>query len=109
MQTATQLKVASTHTDDDTTTTVYECDFIADCDGSSIWGNTHNKKVHVTGITVCDTVYDGNVYKSIYVKHDSEWEIYTDTGFAQAISAALGYAVSFTEQGMQEDGIASME
>jgi hypothetical protein len=45
----------------------------------------------------------------VYVEHDTAWEIYTDTGFEAAISAKLGYAVEFTEQGMQEDGVASLE
>ena len=41
--------------------------------------------------------------------HDSTWDIYTDYGFAAAISKALGYEVRFTEQGMQDDYCASME
>jgi len=43
------------------------------------------------------------------VTHDADWEIYTDTGFEAAISTALGFDVSFTEQGMQDDNFASME
>ena len=35
--------------------------------------------------------------------------MYTDSGFEEAISAKLGEQVMFTEQGMQEDGVASME
>jgi hypothetical protein len=35
--------------------------------------------------------------------------MYTDSGFSDAISALLGTDVSFTEQGMQDDGYASME
>ncbi len=47
--------------------------------------------------------------KNILVEHDTTWEIYTDSGFESAISALLGYDVYFTEQGMQEDGWASLE
>ncbi|NCZ60308.1 MAG: hypothetical protein EBX71_09275 [Betaproteobacteria bacterium] len=43
------------------------------------------------------------------VAHDSTWDIYTDTAFESAVSGALGFDVGFTEQGMQEDGVASME
>jgi hypothetical protein len=43
------------------------------------------------------------------VEHDTTWDIYTDSGFEAAISAALGFDVGFTEQGMQDDGYASME
>ena len=35
--------------------------------------------------------------------------IYTDNGFEKAISNLLGFEVQFTEQGMQDDGYASME
>jgi hypothetical protein len=35
--------------------------------------------------------------------------MYTDSGFTAAVSELLGYEVSYTEQGMQEDGMASLE
>ena len=89
--------------------TGFDCDFIATCDGSSIWSNTTNKQVRVTGITVIHNVYDGEVYTQVNVTHDSEWDIYTDRGFEAAISEAVGFAVSFTEQGMQDTNYASME
>ena len=74
--------------------------------GDSIWGYKGPSTVTVTDIKVWDEDPD---YKLIEVMHDSTWDIYTDTGFEDAISEQLGYPVSFTEQGMQEDGIASME
>ena len=81
--------------------------------GDSIWMDTTNKTVKVKSITVETFEDDVNDYlhdyKNILVEHDSEWEIYTDSGFERAISEALGYAVTFTEQGMQERGKASME
>lgn len=100
------LTVANVTHDDGATTTEYTCDFIAACDGTSIWSDTAGKQVRVTAIVVREEE-DG--YKHITVEHDSNWEIYTDKGFEAAISAALGYAVEFTEQGMQEDELASME
>ena len=45
----------------------------------------------------------------IDVAHDTTWDIYTDSGFESAISKVLGYDVTFTEQGMQQDNYASME
>ena len=87
----------------------YACDFVADCDGSSIWGDTTDKKVRVEGITIVHNVYDGEVYTQVNVAHDSTWDIYTDGGFERAISEAIGFEVRFTEQGMQEDELASME
>ena len=81
--------------------------------GDSIWMDTTNKTVRVKSITVETFEDDVNDYmhdyKHILVEHDSEWEIYTDSGFERAISEALGYEVQFTEQGMQDDGLASME
>ena len=74
--------------------------------GDSIWGYEGPSTVTVTDIKVWDEDPD---YRLIEVMHDSTWDIYTDSGFEAAISEQLGYPVSFTEQGMQADGIASME
>ena len=74
--------------------------------GDSIWGYEGPQTVTVADISVYT---DEDDYKSISVEHDTTWDIYTDSGFESAISEKLGYAVQFTEQGMQEDGIASME
>jgi len=74
--------------------------------GDSIWGYAGPQTVTVTDISVYT---DEDDYKSISVEHNTTWDIYTDSGFESAISEQLGYAVMFTEQGMQEDGIASME
>lgn len=101
----TMLTVKNTTKDDDCTNVEYTCNFVAECDGSSFWGDTAGRRVNVTGISVSDF----GDFKSIYVTHDSTWDIYTDKGFARAISNALGYRVGFTEQGMQEDNLASME
>ena len=75
--------------------------------GDSIWNYEGALTVTVNNISVYEDEDDG--YKSISVEHDTTWNIYTDTGFERAISEVLGYDVQFTEQGMQEDGIASME
>jgi hypothetical protein len=41
--------------------------------------------------------------------YEGSWRMYTDSGFEECVSELLGYSVSFTEQGMQENGYASME
>jgi len=81
--------------------------------GDSLWMDTTGKTVTVNSITVETFEDDANDYmhdyKHVRVAHDAEWEIYTDTGFERAISDVLGYEVGFTEQGMQEHGVASLE
>ena len=103
------LKLAHVEIDDSYVTYNFDCDFVAMCDGSSIWEDTNNKQVRVTGISVTHNVYDETIGTSVYVTHDSNWEIYTDRGFETAISNALGFEVAFTEQGMQDDELASLE
>ena len=75
--------------------------------GDSIWGYEGPQTVTVSDIDVYEDEDVG--YTSIEVEHDTTWEIYTDSGFEAAISKALGYEVQFTEQGMQQNGMASME
>ena len=97
--------------DEGMTYTSYDVEGYAELDGSSIWDydyDKHGYEVKVTHIGV--TEYDDeDSGLSIYVTHNAGWEIYTDRGFERSISAVLGFAVSFTEQGMQDDELASME
>jgi hypothetical protein len=95
--------------ENDCVITEFACNFIANCDGSSIWSDTTNKQVHVTGICIVHNAYEDSIGTMVNVTHNSNWEIYTDRGFEAAISDAVGFAVHFTEQGMQEDEFASME
>jgi hypothetical protein len=77
----------------------------------SIWDYDGKVDVNVTGIQVYthmeDDGTDSNV--DVNVAHNAAWNIYTDSGFESAISNLLGFDVQFTEQGMQDDGYASME
>lgn len=76
----------------------------------SIWGYEGKRIVNVEGVRVRKITWeDGDTSTMVDVEHDTTWEIYTDSGFEDAISEALGFEVGFTEQGMQEDGYASME
>jgi hypothetical protein len=104
-----KLTLANTTVDESTATYTFDCDFIAHCDGTSIWSDTSNKAVHVTAICIWHNSYEDGIITEVNVTHDSTWDIYTDRGFEQAISDAVGFSVRFTEQGMQEDELASME
>ena len=79
--------------------------------GDSIWDYEGPMAVTVHNI-VDEGSFDAEEYpdyKHVRVEHDAPWNIYTDSGFEQAISTILGYEVTFTEQGMQENGVASLE
>jgi len=103
------LTLIATEREDETVIKRYECDFIVTTAGDGLWGCEAGRKVNVRGVTVIEEDYDD--YKSVMVnvEHDTTWDIYTDSGFEDAISEAVGFAVTFTEQGMQEDNYASME
>ena len=84
-------------------------------DGDSLWRNQgrfigkSGEIVSVESITIREYDIDDEHYFDVYVRHDSEWTIYTDSGFERAISDAIGHEVRWSEQGMQEDGIAHLE
>ena len=93
--------------------------FVVELAGDSRWDYEGPSTVTVTNIEVsrytaedvaewADYAEVGDV-QHVSVEHDASWRIYTDTGFEAAISRVLGFDVQFTEQGMQEDGYASME
>ena len=80
--------------------------------GDSIWGYTGPSTVDVSAIQVIESTYadePADTYTLVNVTHNTTWDIYTDSAFANAISSVLGFAVQFTEQGMQDDGYASLE
>ena len=119
-----QLTQTSVETDEDFVTTTYTCDVRADIAGDSIWdcALTAADDVRINTICVTEGVAGGdydsyttiNVYYTVNGLDDSEaledtWRLYTDSGFEATVSELLGYTVFFTEQGMQEDGMASME
>jgi len=99
------LTVTAITVEDAATHYMYECNFNVVTCGDGFWGCEAGRVVNVTQIDV----FEEDGYKMVNVTHDSDWDIYTDTAFEAAISEALGYAVGFTEQGMQEENYASME
>ena len=77
--------------------------------GDSYWRESGSEIVSIHSITIREYDMDDEHYFDVYIRHDSDWTIYTDTGFERAISAAIGHEVRWSEQGMQEDGIAHLE
>jgi hypothetical protein len=108
------LKITNTTTEKDGTfgtNTNYTVEGSVALALDSIWDYDGKVDVDVTNIQVYthmeDDGTDSNV--DVNVTHNADWNIYTDTGFESAISNLLNMDVQFTEQGMQEDGHASME
>ena len=105
----TKLKFNSFEKHSDSTVVRFDCDFTVTTAGDGLWGCEAGRRVHVSAIDVVTNAFGDDAVVHISVTHDSDWDIYTDTAFERAISEALGCKVSFTEQGMQDEGIASME
>lgn len=118
------LKFVESNEDDGMKSTTYTCDVRARLAGDSIWDCelTDSDEVRINTICVTEGLPDGDypsyrdigVYYTVNGFDDEEalegsWRIYTDSGFEETVSELLGEEISFTEQGMQEDGRASME
>ena len=111
-----KLTLAGTETNEDSVSTTYNCNVAVQLAGDSIW-DCEIEAVTVTSIHIHETFWDGDSSIHIAVcynvdgdaEYEGSWRLYTDSGFSDAISALLGTAVDFTEQGMQDDGYASME
>ena len=78
--------------------------------GDSIWDEDgkNPESVNVTEVSI-DKDMDEDDYAHVSVSHDGPWTVYTDSGFEAEISKIVGFDVQFTEQGMQEEGKASLE
>ena len=111
-----KLTLAGTETNEDSVSTTYNCNVEVQLAGDSIW-DCELEAVTVTSIHISETFWDDTSTIHIAVcynvngddEYEDSWRLYTDSGFEAAISALLGTDVSFTEQGMQDDGYASME
>lgn len=75
--------------------------------GDSMWDKDGSNPEMVT-ITDYEVSEEGD-YVSVTVEHDGPWTVYTDSGFEKAVSDMIGMDVEFSEQGMQQDGIAHLE
>ena len=114
-----KLTLAGTETNEDSISTTYDCNVEVQLAGDSCW-DCELEAVTVTSIHIHEQWWDElDGDSSIHItvcynvngdtEYEDSWRLYTDTGFADAISTLLGTEVMFTEQGMQEDGYASME
>jgi hypothetical protein len=114
-----KLTLAGTETNTDSISTTYDCNVLVQLAGDSIW-DCELEAVTVTSIHIHEQWWDeleGDSSIHITVcytvngdtEYEGSWRLYTDTGFADAISTLLGTEVMFTEQGMQDNGYASME
>lgn len=111
-----KLTLAGTETNEDSISTTYNCNVEVQLAGDSIW-DCELETVTVTSIHIHENFWEDTSTVHIAVcynvngdtEYEDSWRLYTDSGFSDAISALLGTAVDFTEQGMQEDGMASME
>ena len=112
-----KLTLASTDTDVDSVSTTYNCNVEVQLAGDSCW-DCELEAVTVTSIHIHES-FDEDGDSSIHItvcynvdgdaEYEGSWRMYTDSGFEEAISELLGTRVFFTEQGMQDDGMASME
>jgi hypothetical protein len=104
--------------------THYSCDVRATLAGDSIWDCTFTDAddIRIKDIYINEGMEGGDytgyrhiaVYYTVNGFDDGEaleesWRMYTDSGFENTVSELLGETIFFTEQGMQEDGYASME
>lgn len=103
-------------TEDDEQTKTIKVNKEIELAGDSIWDrdNSNPKSVMVDTISIHDENDPDDIggdmsYRMVNVQHNGPWTIYTDSGFEKAISDIVGFEVDFTEQGMQDDGMASME
>jgi hypothetical protein len=100
--------------------TEYNCNVEVQLAGDSIW-DCELQAVTITGIHIVETFDededDISTHIGVTYEVDGEdgaevegsWRLYTDNGFSDAVSELLGTEVDYTEQGMQDDGYASME
>ena len=88
--------------------------------GDGYWGAEAGRTVTITGYTVrrytAEDIADGVDWAAegdiahVSVEHDSTWDVYTDSAFERAAQQFTGIeGLMFTEQGMQDNGYASME
>ena len=88
--------------------------------GDGFWGAEAGRSVTINGVNIdyyldddynqVDADHPGAMIGHVTVEHDSTWDVYTDSAFTEAARQFTGIAdLSFTEQGMQNDGQASME
>jgi len=105
-----KLTLAETEHDEEQTTYRFTCNETVTLGGEGLWGYTaEGDAVTVTGINVHERSAGDEVYCDVYAELAEERIVYTDDSFVQAVSALLDMEVDYTEQGMQDYGLVSME
>lgn len=95
----------------------YKGTAVVHTDGTGIWGMTAGVTVNISEISVCighdeHEEDDTGCIEHIAVTHDADEEdayLYTDEGIEKGVSKLMGIDVQFTEQGMQDEFLMSME
>ena len=104
------LTLVETVADEGQTTYCFACNETVALSGDSLWGYTKaGEQVTITGINVHAEEYDGDTYYMVYAQLAEERVVYTDDSFADAVSNLLNMQVDYTEQGMQDEGLVSLE
>jgi hypothetical protein len=104
------LTLVQTIADEGQTTYCFACNETVTLSGDSLWGYTSaEEQVTIVGINVHAEEYDGDTYYSVNAQLAEERIIYTDDAFADAVSNLLNMQVDYTEQGMQDEGLVSLE
>jgi hypothetical protein len=104
------LTLVETVADTEQTSYFYACNVPVELAGDSLWGYTSaGDAVTIVGINVHEEQYDGDTYYSVYAQLAEERVVYTDDSFAEAVSRLLNMPVDYTEQGMQDEGLVSLE
>ena len=105
-----KLQLIQTIDEDDGTSYYYDCNEQLVLEGDTLWGYTNaGDTVTVKGVCVHERKYDDTVCYDVNVMLEEEQLVYTDNSFAEAISKLINMDVDYTEQGMQDYGIVSME
>jgi len=104
------LTLTETLVDEEQTSYYFACNETVQLAGDSLWGYTSaGETVTITGINVHAETYDGDTYYSVNAQLAEERIVYTDASFADAVSKLLNMQVDYTEQGMQDEGLVSLE
>ena len=104
------LTLVETIVDEERTSYCYACNETVKLNGDSLWGYTQaGDTVTITAINVHEEQYNDYTYYSVNAHLAEERIVYTDASFADAVSTLLNMQVDYTEQGMQDEGLVSLE
>lgn len=104
------LALVETAAEEQHTSYYFACNETVQLAGDSLWGYTQaGDVVTVTGVNVHANTYGDEVYYDVYVALAEERLVYGDAALSAAVSRLLNMRVDYTEQGMQDEGLVSLE